>query len=75
MPTRSTFACRNLSSRCGNLRSRSTVRLSGAPLRTGLQLPLAGALRDEVHTNFEQKWSGPDGVVIDVSHTGWESAH
>jgi hypothetical protein len=43
--------------------------LSGAPLRTGLQLPLAGALRDEVHTNFEQKWSGPDGVVIDVSHT------
>jgi catechol 2,3-dioxygenase-like lactoylglutathione lyase family enzyme len=30
------------------------------------------ALRDGVHVNFEQKWSGPDGVVIDVSHTGWE---
>src|SRR5262249_5792107 len=24
-------------------------------------------LRDGVHANFEQKWSGPDGVVIDVS--------
>ena len=24
------------------------------------------------HANFEQKWSGPDGVVIDISHTGWE---
>jgi catechol 2,3-dioxygenase-like lactoylglutathione lyase family enzyme len=33
------------------------------------------ALRDRVHTNFEQKWSGPDGVVIDVSHTGWEGTH
>ena len=32
-------------------------------------------LRDGVHTNFEQKWSGPDGVVIDVSHTGWEGTH
>jgi catechol 2,3-dioxygenase-like lactoylglutathione lyase family enzyme len=33
------------------------------------------ALRDGVHTNFERKWSGPDGVVIDVSHTGWEGRH
>ena len=32
-------------------------------------------LHDGVHTNFEQKWSGPDGVVIDVSHTGWEGTH
>ena len=32
-------------------------------------------LRDGVHTNFQQKWSGPDGVVIDVSHTGWEGTH
>jgi catechol 2,3-dioxygenase-like lactoylglutathione lyase family enzyme len=22
--------------------------------------------------NFEMKWAGPDGVVIDISHTGWE---
>ena len=33
------------------------------------------AMRDGVHANFEQKWSGPDGVVIDVSHTGWEGTH
>jgi catechol 2,3-dioxygenase-like lactoylglutathione lyase family enzyme len=24
------------------------------------------------HRNFEMKWSGPDGVVIDISHTGWD---
>ena len=29
-------------------------------------------MRDGVHANFEMKWSGPDGVVIDISHTGWE---
>jgi lactoylglutathione lyase len=29
-------------------------------------------MRDGVHANFEQKWSGPDGVVFDISHTGWE---
>ena len=22
--------------------------------------------------NFEMKWEGPDGVVIDISHTGWQ---
>src|SRR5215472_10273680 len=22
--------------------------------------------------NFEMKWAGPDGVVLDVSHTGWD---
>jgi catechol 2,3-dioxygenase-like lactoylglutathione lyase family enzyme len=33
------------------------------------------AMRDGVHTNFEMKWSGPDGVVIDISHTGWEGTH
>ena len=31
--------------------------------------------RDGVHANFEQKWSGPDGVVFDISHTGWEGTH
>jgi catechol 2,3-dioxygenase-like lactoylglutathione lyase family enzyme len=25
------------------------------------------------HRNFEMKWSGPDGVVIDISHTGWDN--
>src|SRR5438128_3445300 len=33
--------------------------------------------KDEMETvadgyrNFEMKWSGPDGVVIDISETGW----
>jgi catechol 2,3-dioxygenase-like lactoylglutathione lyase family enzyme len=27
------------------------------------------------HANFEMKWSGPDGVVFDISHTGWEGTH
>ena len=25
------------------------------------------------HGNFEMKWQGPDGVVIDISHTGWDT--
>jgi lactoylglutathione lyase len=25
------------------------------------------------HRNFEMKWAGPDGVVIDISHTGWDN--
>src|SRR6266702_2735206 len=29
-------------------------------------------MRGGGHANFEQKWAGPDGVVIDISHTGWE---
>ena len=33
------------------------------------------AMRDGVHAYFEMKWAGPDGVVIDVSHTGWEGTH
>lgn len=24
------------------------------------------------HRNFEMKWAGPDGVVFDISHTGWD---
>ena len=36
--------------------------------REGLDTTMAapGAPR-----NFEMKWSGPDDVVIDISHTGW----
>jgi catechol 2,3-dioxygenase-like lactoylglutathione lyase family enzyme len=25
------------------------------------------------HRNFEMKWAGPDEVVIDISHTGWDT--
>ena len=24
------------------------------------------------HRKFEMKWAGPDGVVVDISHTGWQ---
>ena len=34
--------------------------------REGLDMMAPGAPR-----NFEMKWSGPDGVVLDISHTGW----
>jgi lactoylglutathione lyase len=27
----------------------------------------------DAHRNFEMKWAGPDGVVIDISHTGWDN--
>ncbi len=36
--------------------------------KEGVEAVMAGG----GHANFEMKWSGPDGVVIDISHTGWE---
>ena len=36
--------------------------------RDGLNTGMPGA----GHNNFEMKWAGPDGVVIDISHTGWQ---
>jgi lactoylglutathione lyase len=36
--------------------------------KEGLDMMAAGG-----HRNFEMKWAGPDGVVIDISHTGWET--
>ena len=30
------------------------------------------AMASGSHRNFEMKWAGPDGVVFDVSHTGWD---
>jgi catechol-2,3-dioxygenase len=24
--------------------------------------------------NFEMKWAGPDGVILDISHTGWATS-
>ena len=28
-----------------------------------------------MHANVEMKFSGPDGVVVDISQTGWEGTH
>ena len=33
---------------------------------------LRGGMGPGEHRYFEMKWSGPDGVVFDISHTGWE---
>lgn len=42
----------------------------GTPLtqKKGLDVPVAPGR----HRNFEMKWAGPDNVVIDISHTGWD---
>ena len=37
--------------------------------KAGLDMEMAAG----DHRNFEMKWAGPDGVVIDISHTGWET--
>src|SRR5215510_407660 len=37
--------------------------------RAGVDMEMAAG----GHRNFEMKWAGPDGVVIDISHTGWET--
>ena len=37
--------------------------------RAGLDTEMAAG----GHRNFEMKWAGPDGVVIDISHTGWQT--
>jgi catechol 2,3-dioxygenase-like lactoylglutathione lyase family enzyme len=34
--------------------------------KSGIDAPMAPGH----HRNFEMKWSGPDGVVFDISHTG-----
>ena len=30
------------------------------------------AMAAGAHRNYEMKWAGPDGVVFDISHTGWD---
>jgi catechol 2,3-dioxygenase-like lactoylglutathione lyase family enzyme len=37
--------------------------------KDGLDMEMAPG----AHRNFEMKWAGPDGVVIDISHTGWDN--
>ena len=37
--------------------------------KDGLDMEMAAG----THRNFEMKWAGPDGVVIDISHTGWDT--
>ena len=37
--------------------------------KDGLDMEMAAG----THRNFEMKWAGPDGVVLDISHTGWDN--
>jgi len=40
--------------------------------KPGLDMEMAAGGPAGGHRNFEMKWAGPDGVVMDISHTGWE---
>jgi len=37
------------------------------------RLEAVQAKRPGRHRNFEMKWAGPDEVVFDISHTGWQT--
>jgi hypothetical protein len=58
----SALVARAVASSLANPPVRSTAFSRRAEVRAG-------------HANFEMKWAGPDGVVIDISHTGWEGTH
>ena len=35
---------------------------------------LDAAMATRGPANFEMKWAGPNGVIIDISHTGWATS-
>ena len=58
------FLVDDLDKACEKLEGVNGQRLNQ---RDGIDTSMAAASPQ----NFEMKWSGPDGVVIDISHTGW----
>ena len=62
------FEVEDLDEACEKLENAQARRLSA---KDEVDAAMAGG----GHANFEMKWSGPDGVVIDISHTGWEGTH
>jgi catechol 2,3-dioxygenase-like lactoylglutathione lyase family enzyme len=58
------FQVDDLDEACAQLQKAQGTQLSQ---REGLDRAMA--MRGP--RNFEMKWAGPDGVVIDISHTGW----
>ena len=62
------FEVDDLDEACDKLENAHGQRLTGG---NGVDATMAAG----GHANFEMKWSGPDGVVIDISHTGWEGTH
>jgi catechol 2,3-dioxygenase-like lactoylglutathione lyase family enzyme len=59
------FQVENLDEACDKLESAQAVQLTE---KDGLDTAMSPTGRN----NFEMKWAGPDGVVIDISHTGWD---
>jgi catechol 2,3-dioxygenase-like lactoylglutathione lyase family enzyme len=59
------FEVDDLEEACQKLESAHGEPLTG---RDHVDRAMAGGAR----ANVEMKWAGPDGVVIDISHTGWE---
>ena len=59
------FEVDDLDEACHKLEEAHAQRLTA---EDGVDATMAGG----GHANFEMKWAGPDGVVIDISHTGWE---
>jgi hypothetical protein len=60
------FQVEDLDEACQKLESVNGMALNS---REGLESIPANSPR-----NFEIKWSGPNDVVIDVSHTGWATS-
>jgi len=60
------FEVEDLDEASQKLESAQGKRLEEKP---GLDMEMAAG----GHRNFEMKWAGPDGVVIDISHTGWQT--
>jgi len=59
------FQVEDLAEACGKLEG---VEGKSLTQKEGLETRIAPGS----HRNFEMKWAGPDGVVIDISHTGWD---
>jgi catechol 2,3-dioxygenase-like lactoylglutathione lyase family enzyme len=59
------FQVESLEEACAKLEKAQATRLTQ---KEGLDTMLSPGS----HRNFEMKWAGPDGVVIDISHTGWD---
>jgi hypothetical protein len=59
------FEVENLDEACAKLEAAQGQRLTQKDNLDTMVAPGS-------HRNFEMKWAGPDGVVLDVSHTGWD---
>ena len=44
---------------------------AGAPIRNDINDALGLGRKQPAHINAEVKYSAPDGVIIDISETGW----